>query len=85
MSDILHDVQAVFRDVFDDDELVIGRSTSADDLDDWNSIANIGLFVAIERAFGVKLATAEMAQLTREGQTVGDLVSLLEKKLEAPG
>ncbi len=85
MRDVLNEVQAVFRDVFGDDELVIGRATSADDLDDWNSIANIGLFVAIERAFGVKLATAEMAQLTRERQTVGDLVDLLERKLAASG
>ncbi|MEO8335549.1 MAG: acyl carrier protein [bacterium] len=66
----------VFRDVFDDDELTIGASTTASDVDGWDSLAHIRLMLSVERAFRIKLSASEIGKL----KSVGDLIELVERK-----
>ena len=47
-------VQNIFRDNFDDDSLVLTRETTADDIEDWDSLEQINLLTAMEKQFGVK-------------------------------
>ena len=68
-----------FRDVFGDPNLQITRSTTASDVEDWDSLTHINLIVAIEREFKIKFTTAEVASL----QNVGDLMDLIERKTHA--
>ena len=44
----------VFRDVFDDDTLEVSEATTSDDIDDWDSLAQISLIAAIESEFGIR-------------------------------
>lgn len=68
---------AVFHDVFDDDSIVIGPETTARDIEGWDSLANIELLVAIEKAFGrIKFNTGEVANL----RNVGELVTAIKRK-----
>jgi acyl carrier protein len=61
----------VFREVFDDDEIIIGPETTAEDILEWDSMSNIQLLVAIEKAFdGVKFNTGEVANLKNVGEMV---------------
>jgi len=61
----------VFHDVFDDEEIVIGPETVAEDILEWDSLSNIQLLVAIEKAFnGVKFNTGEVANLKNVGEMV---------------
>jgi acyl carrier protein len=69
-------LQAVFRDVFDDDELVIDRSTTSDDIEDWDSLRHVGLVVNVEVAFGIKFTSLEVASLAN----VGEMLDLIERK-----
>lgn len=73
---ILDRLTAVFRDIFDDESLVIAPTTTAADVDGWDSLAHIRLMLNVERAFKVKLTASEIGKL----KSVGDLVALLEKK-----
>ena len=41
----------VFQDVFDDDTIVVRPSTTAADIEDWDSLEHITLISAVERAF----------------------------------
>ena len=66
----------VLRDVFDDDALVATPALTADDVDDWDSLANVRLFLAIEQSFGIRFSSAEMTGLAN----VGELAAVLEKK-----
>ena len=67
-------LREIFRDVFDDDDIEIGPDTVADDILEWDSLSNIQLLVAIEKAFtGVKFNTGEVANL----QNVGDMVRVI--------
>ena len=72
----LEQLQEIFREAFDDDELVISTEMTAKDIEDWDSLMQIQLIVAAERRFGVKFTTQEMYGL----KNVGDFVALIEEK-----
>ena len=69
-------VNEVFREVFNDDELAISRETTAKDIADWDSIMHVSLIVTIEKAFGIRFSSSEVAGL----QNVGELVDLIDSK-----
>ena len=67
---------SIFRDIFDDDSIVLTPETSAADIDSWDSFNHINLVVAIQKAFHVKFSTAELEKLG----SVGDIVALIQQK-----
>jgi acyl carrier protein len=75
-SDRLERLRDIFRDVFNDEDLVISLETSARDIDDWDSVMHVSLVVSVEKAFGVRFSSSEVAEL----QNVGDLADLIELK-----
>jgi acyl carrier protein len=85
MADLLADLQTVFRRVFDEDDLVITETTSAADVNGWDSMAHINLIVAIEKKFGVRFTASEIASLGGAGQNVGNMAKLLAAKVGGGG
>jgi acyl carrier protein len=51
MSDITARITEIFRDVFNDDQLVISRQTTAKDVEDWDSVMHVSLILQVEKAF----------------------------------
>ena len=45
----------VFQDVFDDDTIHVNDDTTANDIEDWDSLEHINLIVAVEKKFCMKL------------------------------
>jgi acyl carrier protein len=76
---IIADVQAIISDVLDLPDLKIDASTTAEDVQGWDSFNHINIVVAIEAHFGIKIHTAEIEEL----RNVGELVDVVEKKLQA--
>jgi len=74
----LEQLTPIFREVFDDEEIVLTRQTTADDIDAWDSLSHMNLIVAVELRFKVKFALGELQSL----KNVGDLVDLVDKKLK---
>ena len=70
-------LNGVFRDIFDDEQLTVGDTTTAVDVEGWDSLAHVNLIVAVERAFGVSFTTKEISGLGN----VGDFVRLIETKI----
>ncbi len=70
-------LNGIFREVFADDSLQVKKETSADDIDDWDSLSHLNLVIAVEMKFGVKFALGELQSL----KNVGDMADLVEKKL----
>jgi acyl carrier protein len=68
---------AIFRTVFDEPDLQLTRDMTATDVPAWDSLSHITLIVAVEREFGIRFTTAEVAAL----MNVGDLADLVRKKL----
>lgn len=74
------ELQEVFRSVFDDDDLVISPSTTAMDVDGWDSMAHINLIVAVEKHFDFKFTAQELAATRDEDGNVGNLIELIAAK-----
>ena len=74
-------LQEIFRDVFEDDGLVLRDDLSAGDVPNWDSLAHINMIIAVEAKFKIKFATAEISQMKAPGQTLVHFLVLLEKKL----
>ena len=77
MSDILDELQPIFQDIFEDDELLITAESNADTVEGWDSLAHIILIIAIEQEFEIKFALGELEAM----KNVGDMVELMQKKL----
>jgi len=76
-DDYINKLQDIFRDIFDDYNLVVNESTSSDDIEDWDSLTQISLTTAIEKEFEVKFTIQEFMEL----KNVGEMVLLLTSKL----
>jgi acyl carrier protein len=67
----------IFRNLFDDDSIVLTPETTAADIPEWDSFNHINLIVATEVRFGIKFKTAEIESL----HNVGHLVDIIAAKL----
>ena len=70
-------LQEIFRDIFDDEELEITEATTADDIEDWDSLTHMQLIVEIENEFGIKFSTAEVNM----AGNVGEFIEIIKGKL----
>lgn len=77
-KDILNALTQVFRDVFDDEDIVLAPDMTADNIDGWDSQTHVILIVAAEQRFGIKFRTAELESL----KNVGHFAQLIQSKLE---
>jgi len=73
---MLERMEKVFREVFDNDEMVLEESASRDTLPDWDSFAQVKLIIGMEEEFGVKFTTEEVL----ESYSVKALQQLLHNK-----
>jgi acyl carrier protein len=60
----------IFRELFDDESIVLTPETTAADIAEWDSFNHINLIVASEARFGVKFTTAEVESMHNVGQFV---------------
>lgn len=58
----------VFRDVFDDNSIRVTPQTTADDIDDWDSLEHITLISAVEREFRMKFKMGEISSMRNVGE-----------------
>ncbi|MBR6519060.1 MAG: acyl carrier protein [Oscillospiraceae bacterium] len=72
---IFEELTEIFRDIFDDEEIELTDETTSDDIEDWDSLEQINLLVAIEKKFSVKFKLDDVSHLAN----VGDMVSLVQK------
>jgi acyl carrier protein len=83
LRDVRAELQEIFRQVFDDPTIVLKDEMTAADVEGWDSVTHIDLLIAIERAMGIKFATAEMSRLKEPDQNIGSFIRLIESKLQA--
>ena len=69
-------VQNIFRNVFDDEDLIINGSTNSEDIEEWDSLNHINLVLNIEKTFNIRFKIVEIQAL----KDVGEMIDLLEEK-----
>jgi acyl carrier protein len=75
--EIYKQLTEIFRDLFDDDTLLLTPKTTAGDIDGWDSMMHVNVVVAVEMRFKIKFKTSEVESL----HSVGHLAGLVETKL----
>ncbi len=58
----------VFRDVFDDDSITVNPKTTANDIEDWDSLEHITLIAAVEKEFKMKFKMGEISSMKNVGE-----------------
>lgn len=66
----------VFQSVFDDDDITVDRDTTADDIEDWDSLEHIRLIAAVEREFGMKFTMKEVSAM----KNVGEMMDIIAER-----
>lgn len=77
-SDIFEKLTGIFQDVFDDGDITISETTTAAEIDGWDSLTHITLLATVEEEFGVKFSMKAVQHL----QNVGELAELIVEGLQ---
>ena len=78
-QEVMDKLTEIFRDNFDDEGIVLNDETTADDIEDWDSLAQIDLIVAIQKEFNIKLKIDE----ANSTNNIGEMIDLILKKADA--
>lgn len=79
VQEIIDKIADVMIDVFDVDAADVTETTSAADIDEWDSLSHIRFIITLERLFKIKFLNEEIADL----KNVGDLARVIQAKLAA--
>lgn len=75
--EITEKLQDIFRDVFDDESIVLFDDMTSDDVEDWDSLSHINLISDIETKFDITFSTEEILN----AKNVGEFIAIIEAKL----
>ena len=77
-EEIYERLNKVFRDIFDDESIVVKPETTSADIEDWDSLEHINLIVAVEQEFGMKFNMNEVTTM----KNVGEMVNIIQSRVE---
>ena len=75
-NEIVSRLTPIFRDVFNNDALAVSEGMTAKDVPTWDSLSNINMIIAVEKAFGVNLSIKDLRAL----KNVGEPLELIKRK-----
>lgn len=67
----------VFQDVFDDESITVTETTTADDIEEWDSLEHINLLAAVEQEFGMKFNMGQVVSM----KNVGEMADIIMSKI----
>ena len=77
-NEILKQVNSIFIEVLDNENIQLKRETTSNDIDDWDSLNNIQLVVAIEKHFEQKFTSKEI----QEWKNVGEMCDAIARRIK---
>ncbi len=70
-------LNSVFQDVFDDEDIRVDDTTTAEDIEDWDSLEHINLMAAVEKEFKIKFSMGQIVTM----KNVGEMADIVLSKL----
>lgn len=74
-EEVFEKLNEVFRDVFDDEEITVTDATTADDIEEWDSLEHINLLAAVEQEFGMKFNMGQVVSMKNVGEMADIIIS----------
>jgi len=75
-DEILVQVNEIFKNILDNDAISLKTTTTANDIEEWDSLTHIQLIVAIEKHFKIRFTTSEITSYSN----VGEMCEGIQKK-----
>jgi len=75
-NDILNQLNQIFCEYFDDPIIILNNKTNANDIEEWDSLAQVGLILIIEKKFSIRFTSSEIENLP----DIGAMVDLINEK-----
>lgn len=76
-EEIMSEVEEIFRDVLDNEDIELTEETTSFDIDEWDSLSHIQLVVAIEKKFKLKFTAAQISGWSNVGAMCQDIADRL--------
>lgn len=73
-QEILQKLQTLYRDILDDDGIVLKEETTSEDIENWDSLTHVQIVAEIQKVFDVKFSAKEMILW----ENVGDIIDAIE-------
>jgi acyl carrier protein len=71
--EILAKLQEIFIDILDNEDIVLTENTTANDVEEWDSLSHIQIIVAIEKKFKIKFTSREILSWRNVGEMIGGI------------
>ena len=78
-KEFLQKLQTVYRDILDDEKIVLTEETTAEDIEEWDSLTHVQIVAEIQKVFNVKFSAKEILLW----ENVGDIIDAIEDKTHA--
>jgi len=72
-SEILSKINNIFIETLDNEEVVITENTTANDVEEWDSLTHIQLVVAIEKYFKIRFTSREIQSWNNVGEMLNSI------------
>tara|TARA_R110000868_G_scaffold317430_2_gene578262 strand:- start:2836 stop:3072 length:237 start_codon:yes stop_codon:yes gene_type:complete len=76
MNNYLNELTILVQEVFENEDIKLAPETTANDIDEWDSINHIYLVVEIEKHFSIKFSSAQILSW----KNVGEIVDAISSK-----
>ena len=73
-NEVLLIIQEIFRNILDNEEIVLSDETTANEVDEWDSLTHIQLIVAIEKKFKIKFTSREILSWKNVGEMLDSVM-----------
>lgn len=67
-QEIMELLQDIMREQFDDENLQVTEATTSNDIEDWDSLANLELISSIEEKFHIRFSLGEINSFANVGE-----------------
>lgn len=78
-KEIFEKLTEIFRDVMDNEYIVLNEDTTAEDIEEWDSLAHVQLTEKIEGIFGIRFSAKEMSSWDDVGEFVDSIIDKMNK------
>ncbi|MHA8051669.1 acyl carrier protein [Aquirufa sp. ROCK-SH2] len=76
-NQILLQIQEIFREVLDNDDIILSEEIASNDIEDWDSLTHIMLIVDLEKKFKIKFSSNEILNWKNIGEMIDSIISKL--------